>query len=166
MGHPSVHGSTPIAAMMGDMGWTDIHIKQSLCKIRFWNRMIDMDYTRITKRIFLWDYTQQSGIWSNDMWTLFSSIDNSHVYNELLKCDIKDMEVKLMQNYITQWKGTIDKLPKLRTFILFKNVYRPEPYIKMKISRRRRSLISQFRFGILPLEVETGRCAPIYDKSI
>ena len=71
-----------------------------------------------------------------------------------------------MQNYITQWKGTIDKLPKLRTFILFKNVYRPEPYIKMKISRRRRSLMSRFRSGILPLEVETGRYAPIYDQSI
>ena len=34
------------------------------------------------------------------------------------------------------------------------------------ISRYRRSLFTQLRLGILPLEIEAGRCTPIYDKSI
>ena len=48
-----VHKSTPIPAMMGDMGWVDIVIKQSLCMIRYWNRLLEMDNTRLTKRVFL-----------------------------------------------------------------------------------------------------------------
>ena len=34
------------------------------------------------------------------------------------------------------------------------------------ISRSRRSLFTQLRLGILPLEIEAGRFTPIYDKSI
>ena len=33
------------------------------------------------------------------------------------------------------------------------------------MSRSRRSLLAQFRLGILPLEIETGRYTPIYDKN-
>ena len=47
-----VHNKTPIPAMMGDMGWTDIYIKQSVYIIRFWNRMISMDYSRLTEIFF------------------------------------------------------------------------------------------------------------------
>ena len=41
-----VHNSIPIQAMMGDMGWTDIYIKEVLCMLRYWNRVIIMDNTR------------------------------------------------------------------------------------------------------------------------
>ena len=34
------------------------------------------------------------------------------------------------------------------------------------MSRRRRSLMAQIRIGILPLEIETGRYTPIFDKLI
>ena len=34
------------------------------------------------------------------------------------------------------------------------------------MSRRRRSLMSQFRTGILPLEIDTGRYVPIFDKTL
>ena len=56
----------------------------------------------------------------------------------------------------------------LEPLSFIKNVYKPEPYIKLKISRRRRSLMSQFRSGILPLEVEYRKIYThlYYDKSI
>ena len=57
------------------------------------------------------------------------------------------------------------KPPKLRTFIMFKDIFEPETYIIKSMSRRRRSLMSQFRTGILPLEIETGRYVPIFDKT-
>ena len=47
-----VHNSTPIEAMMGDMGWTDIYIKEVLYMLRYWNRVIIMDNARIERRIF------------------------------------------------------------------------------------------------------------------
>ena len=48
---------------------------------------------------------------------------------------------------------------------MFKDIFEPETYIIKCVSRRRRSLMSQFRTGIIPLEIETGRYVPIFDKT-
>ena len=45
---------------------------------------------------------------------------------------------------------------------MFKDIFEPETYIIKCMSRRRRSLMSQFRTGIIPLEIETGRYVPIF----
>ena len=78
-----VHNKTPIPAMMGDMGWTDIYIKQSVCMIRFWNRMISMDYSRLTKIIFLWDYNLENKTWNASVLKILSSINCKHVFNNM-----------------------------------------------------------------------------------
>ena len=46
---------------------------------------------------------------------------------------------------------------KLRTYAFFKHDLQVEPYILSQISRAKSSIYSQFRMGILPLEVEAGR---------
>ena len=48
----------------------------------------------------------------------------------------------------------------------FKEKYCPELYLTKCMSRRRRSLMSQLRAGILPIEIEKGRYTPIFDKTI
>ena len=58
------------------------------------------------------------------------------------------------------------KTPKLRTYIMFQDIFEPETYIIKCMSRQRRSLMSQFRTAILPLEIETGRYVPIFDKTL
>ena len=58
------------------------------------------------------------------------------------------------------------KPPKLRMYIMFTDIFEPGTYIIMCMSRRRRSLMSQFRTGILPLEIETGRYVPFFDKTL
>ena len=47
--------------------------------------------------------------------------------------------------------------PKLRTYMFNTEVY-------AYFHRSRRSFLAQPRIGILPLEIETGRYTPIYDK--
>ena len=49
---------------------------------------------------------------------------------------------------------------------MFKDIFEPETYIIKCMSCRRRSLMLQFRTGILPLEIETGRYVPIFDKTL
>ena len=89
-----------------------------------------------------------------------------HVYRNKTWCDIKEIENRLIDNYVIKWKSTIEKTPKLRTYIMFKDIFEPETYIIKCMSRRRRSLMSQFRTGILRLEIETGRYVPIFDKNL
>ncbi len=55
------------------------------------------------------------------------------------------------------WKQGMTQKLKLRTYIKFKDNYDTEDYVKYCLSRRQRSLLAQFRAGILPLHIETGR---------
>ena len=104
-----VHNSTPIQAMMGDMGWTDIYIKEVLCMLRYWNRVIIMDNARLERRIFMWDYNKGGDNWSNKISIILNSINCMHVYRNKTWCDIKEIENRLIDNYVTKWKSTIEK---------------------------------------------------------
>ena len=46
---------------------------------------------------------------------------------------------------------------KLRTYILFKQDYMIEPYVKSFLSSKYRSALAKFRCGVAPLKLETGR---------
>ena len=63
----------------------------------------------------------------------------------------------VMTKYRTKWLVEINDKPKLRTYCQFKTVYECEKYVVYDLSKSQRSLCSQFRLGILPLHVETGR---------
>ena len=56
-----------------------------------------------------------------------------------------------------EWQREILGKPKLRTYITFKNLFKEKEYLSKIMSRKARSLISQIRLGILPLEIEVGR---------
>ncbi len=47
--------------------------------------------------------------------------------------------------------------PELRTYIKSKKQFETEQYIKFCVSCLKRSLLAQFRMGVLPLAIETGR---------
>ena len=84
--------------------------------------------------------------WSNTISIILNGIHCMHVYRNKTWCDIKEIENRLIDNYVTKWKTTIEKTPKLRTYIMFKDILEPETYIIKCMSRRRRSLMSQFSF--------------------
>ena len=46
---------------------------------------------------------------------------------------------------------------KLSTCVTFKKHFGEEKYLSLHLSRRKRSMLAQLRFGILPLRLETGR---------
>ncbi len=53
-------------------------------------------------------------------------------------------------------------MPKVRTYCTFKKNYGTEPFVYRVHNRVNRSLLSQqFRWGILPLKIETGRYTQI-----
>jgi len=58
---------------------------------------------------------------------------------------------------LDKWKSQVVIKPKLRTYITFKNKINTEPYVNCLMSKRARSLFTQFRHVILPLRIETGR---------
>ena len=75
--------------------------------------------------------------------------------------DIDAAETKcgiLMSN---EWKEQVQSKPKLRTYRMLKEDFGTEPYVLSNIPKYKRSLFAQFRSGILPLHIETGRYSNI-----
>ena len=66
-------------------------------------------------------------------------------------------EVKMVEN--------VSMKPKLRSYVMFKNIFQSESYVKMAHSKMSRSIFAQLRLGILPLEIETGRFRNIPSES-
>ena len=83
-------------------------------------------------------------------------------HNSLLRifpCQLESWFVysnKLIARY-WMWEVGVLNVPKLRTYVLFKISYETEPYVSVFRNRRHRSVMAQFRGGILPFRVETGR---------
>ncbi len=63
----------------------------------------------------------------------------------------------LHEDICTNWEDNIKMMPKLRTYIKFKNVFEVQPYVLSFMGRERRSYLAQLRNGILPLQLEVGR---------
>ncbi len=51
-----VLSKAPLLALEGDMGWTSSKTHHHINIIRSWNKFINMDESRITKRVFNLDY--------------------------------------------------------------------------------------------------------------
>ena len=66
--------------------------------------------------------------------------------------------------YILSWLNTVNSdvgqrqcQNKLRTYKLFKNTYVIEPYCKLILPLKHRSVFAKFRCGVAPLRIKTGR---------
>ena len=151
-----VHKYAPKYGVTGDMGWLDPKFGRAICKLRLWNRLVKMDNSRLTKVVFEWDMSICKNNWSDSLKTLLCSIDMLDIFQHRVPITRNLVDIfKTKMSY--EWKRNIETKPKLRTYIKFKKEFETEEYVKSNISRYTRSLFAQFRLGILPLKIESGR---------
>ena len=151
-----VHRFTPTAGIYGDMGWLRPHFHRYISILRFWNRCINMGDDRLTKKIFLWDLDRKKG-WGEEIKSIFISLDLQDKFENIECCDLDFVNERIKTLAEHSWKTDIQSKPKLRTYTQFKNKYETELYVNRLQNRRKRSLFAQFRLGVLPLRIETGR---------
>ena len=76
--------------------------------------------------------------------------------NQVYDCSVNMPSI--MDVNANEWKNQISSKPKLRRYVKYKSSFEAESYVKaVGLSKRDRSLLCQFRVGILPLRIETGR---------
>ena len=71
--------------------------------------------------------------------------------------DLNVATTLLINKMEDEWRVNVSLKPKLRSYIIFKNSFGEEEFLTCLRSRAKRSLLSQLRLGILPLEIEVGR---------
>ena len=151
-----VHRFVALDGLYGDVGWLPLKISQQTEIVRFFNRLINMRNERLTKKIFLWGKALD-GKWSNKVKTILRTVDMeaSYIHNRVV--DLETLKTVLLDKYKDEWKIAVTNKPKLRTFILFKDEYCTEKYLLYNLTKFERAIMAQFRLGILPIRVETGR---------
>ena len=152
-----VHSKAPLYAIEGDTGWIPCDIRRHTEMLRFWNRLMNMDNTRITYKVFQHDYNLCRNNWCSEVKSIFTKLEHENVFIDRNVCDIEALQSINMCMHAETWKENILTKPKLRTYITFKDEYGTENYVKYCSSRFQRSLLAQIRCGILPIRIEVGR---------
>ena len=106
----------------------------------------------------MWDYSNDTYGWCNEMKKLFSQNDMDHIYENISECNLNHVWSVLYSKHCYQWNNDI----KLKFYMLYKSVFCIEPYVVNVLNRQGRSILAQLRCGIVPLRIKTGRYACNY----
>ena len=151
-----VHPKTPIPALTGDMGWKCTQQKRYSKMIKYWNRLVKMNDNRLTKQVFIADKNLCKANWSSEVRSLCIDTGINPTF-DTIQINELEFETKMSEQFNVKWKESLKTKPKLRTYVTFKETLKTEQYTQFCKSRRKRSLLAQFRMGILPIAIETGR---------
>ena len=154
-----VHRYAPIEALLGDMGWQTARSRHKILILKFWNRLCLMPESRLTRKVFDWDrqYSGSKGTWSHAVKQVLSDINCSNLFTHVSPCDIDSATDTIRTIDVNAWDTNRYRSLKLRYYNLYKYDKSPEEYLSLDITKYQRSVFSQFRYGILPLEIEVGR---------
>ena len=152
-----VHRYAPNVGVRGDCGWLKPKFHRWLNMCRFWNRLVCMNRDRLTRKIFEYDIGISCNNWCANMKAIFEMLNNSSTFYNKSLCILSNVKRQLEDINCETWLEEVQQFSKLRTYVTFKHECKRELYLVMGLSRKERSLLSQFRLGILPLRIETGR---------
>ena len=151
--------------VLSEVDWLLPEYRTQLKMIRQYNRMLSMDNSRLTKRVYLWDKSLNEeniiSSWSREVESVFSSCDLNSVYNTgrpfPIKCILEKMKVKFKIDQANFLKGECEQMPKLRTFLTFKKFDKMPAYVSKPLSFLQKKIIAKIRLGSLELRIESGR---------
>ena len=154
-----VHRFAASDMLRGDAGWVKCSTRHKIAIIRLWNRLVTLDPDRITFKIFLWDlnFHAQRGSWTHGVHEIFKEINTENCFENITPCDPEHVYSKLLENETTKWNTSRYSKTKLRLYNMFKADFSQEDYFSLDVPKYHRSLFSQLRAGILPLQIEVGR---------
>ncbi len=73
------------------------------------------------------------------------------------KCDLDVLEARLKHLNRNKWWLEANDKPKLRTFVKIYDRQTRQTIVKRNLTRSRRSIVTKFKCGVLPILIETGR---------
>ncbi len=105
--------------------------------IKYRIRLINIENSRISKKVILYDKSLCKENGSNELKCLCYNVNMNNCFENNLEINVDNFRDKTCKNYENKWKsGVIDK-PKLGTYIKFKNTFKVEDYVKHCNCRRK-----------------------------
>ena len=153
-----VNSKTPIHVLTADMGWLTTKVRIFLEIIKYYNRLIKMDHSRLTYKVFEYDLQNISNEnWSGDLETILNQIGMTETILTGTEIDLDSAEEKLSVVSDLDWQDSIAYKPKLRTYTKYKDHIGTAEYLVINLTKLQRSLLAKLRSSTLQLAIEKGR---------
>ncbi len=156
-----VHKFAPTAGYVGDMGWLSNRGRWKVNMLRLWNRLVTLEDSRLAKKIFEWDLSEHNTAnksnFSAQAKQVLCELGLRDSYHTMKQVDMIFAKKKIFEREKDEWAENVMGFSKLDILSKIKSEFGTEKYLQLDLDRYDKCLLSQFRYGILPLEIETGR---------
>ncbi len=156
-----VHRLCPIDGFTGDMGWLSNRVRWKIEALRLWNRLLKTDRNRLLYKVLQWDMachrTDNKANFVSNVKQILCQINLKRSYNNMQTVDTDYARKCLLDVLEKDWQKSANTKSKLDLYNNIKTKFGVEKYLLLNIDKYEKSLLSQLRYGILPLRIETGR---------
>ena len=160
--------TAPIAAFLGDSGWSPIDLHLQHIVLKYWHRLGSMPLDRIPKKVFCWcsKYAATGKKnWSFHVKKLLKSVDNESICFDSFRTFSVSVWDALACRHLDAWRRAVNggdvrdtqSGGKLVWYRRIKTIPKVEPYIRAGLPFGVRRVMAGLRAGCLPLQVELGR---------
>ncbi len=159
--YTGVHRLSPIPGYIGDMGWINNRTRWKLESIRLWNRLININNDRLVKKVFLYDINAHTSSnksnFSAQVKQICCEVGLKDCFTNRSVIDLTSARNVLFDKFSREWLNSFKNMNKLDLYRNIKSQLGAEKFLELNISKYEKSLLSQLRYGVLPLRIETGR---------
>lgn len=147
---------TALCCLTAEMGWLPASYRRQISVLRYYNRLMRMDLTRIPRRVFESTVnTPRSWAWRTR--DLLNSLGLDLYWS--MGCPVPEemLQFQARESMKEEWRKQVASKAKLRFYKQIKTTTTVSPYVAANIPKKHRSLITRLMCGNLKLRVETGR---------
>ena len=132
--------------------------------LRFWNRLIKMNNTCLTKRIFLWCHDNPGNTYCEDIMKISNTLNLSPIYHAKGIFNIENIKQSCKELMKIEWQQEIQSKPKLRTYKLMKENFEVESYVAYHVPKNYLKSLGSTKNGNFTFHIETGRYKNVFDR--
>ena len=153
--------STTNIAVYSDLGRVPLSIRHKVSLLKYWLRITtSTDISPLLLEAYqLLTLNDQPNTWCRKIQRILNEAGFSYVWSNPCEVDptqfIKAIRQTLHIQYIQEWNGLLTASSKLRTYRLFKNTLKYEPYLNLPPYLR--VPLARLRTSAHGLKIETGR---------
>ena len=159
--------TAPLCGLRSEMSWPEPRSRTQTRMLRFYFRLQQMDDSRLTKQIFLYDQTfsqanPSQSCWSSEV-TQILQRNNLFLVSKSLPCKtlITLLQESLLEKDVMTFKQECRKSKMLRTYNSLFSPFIDSSYvtkfIKLSLPFIIRKRLCQIRLGCLPIKIQTDR---------
>ena len=101
------------------MAWTPSHILIKISMVKLWNKICNLNVTRLPLSVLKWELGLGINNWSNNIDNILSSTNIDENTANMTSIDINEVTERLLLEEEQSWRIEVQNKPKLRSYMTY-----------------------------------------------